>query len=262
MLKRIIPIEPRGFCAGVERALKLAREALDTAECVYCIHEIVHNEVVIRALEEKGMRFVDTVDEVPIGATVLFSAHGVSPQVRERAAERDLRMIDATCPFVDRAHKQIRENFAAGLRTVIIGDPNHVEVAGYLGEAGACLPEDVRNGENVGKVVQTTLDSAEHEGVCTATRDRQDAVTRFNGDAVLVLGGAKSSNTRKLVEKAEQTGKRAWRAGSAQDVLALDFSEVETLGVTSGASTPESFFSEIMSLLEDIRAKANPLPAH
>jgi 4-hydroxy-3-methylbut-2-enyl diphosphate reductase len=247
---RIIPIFPRGFCAGVERALKIAEGALKSGETVYCIHEIVHNETVVRSLENKGMRFVETVDEVPIGAKVLFSAHGTSPAVRKLAEERNLRTVDATCPFVAKVHDIIKLNFAQGLRTAVIGNPSHAEVIGYLGEPGACLPEDVKEGEKTGTVVQTTLDSAEYDNVCTATRDRQRAVENFCGDAVLVLGSAKSSNTQKLVEKALKTGKRAWRVSSKEDLLAIDFSGVEILGVTAGASTPESFFNEIMALLE------------
>ena len=255
---RVEVISPHGFCAGVERALKMAHAALSGNPLpVYCLHEIVHNEIVVRELAAKGLRFVEAVEEVPEGATILISAHGTSPAVRKRAAARGLHVVDATCPFVAAAHAKIRENFARGMRTAIVGTPGHVEVSGYLGEPGACLPEDVKAGEKTGWVVQTTLDAGAHDGVCTATRDRQRAVREFvaaqrrvtSSIGVLVIGSGTSANTRRLVEVAGQAGAQAWRVGSLEELDHVDFSGVDALGVTSGASTPESVLRAILAAL-------------
>ena len=264
---RIEVIEPHGFCAGVERALKMAHEALsDGKRPIYGLHEIVHNERVVQELVAKGMRFVETVEEVPEGATVLVSAHGISPAIRTQAAARRLHVIDATCPFVAAAHAKIRENFAQGMRTVIIGEPGHAEVRGYLGEPGACLPEDVKPGEKTGRVVQTTLDAGAHEGVCTATRDRQQAVREFVAAnrqgasvvGVLAIGSGKSANSRRLAEIAEQSGATAWRIGSPEEIRTLDLSGIDVLGVTSGASTPETTLRAVLSTLSPERDSCIP----
>lgn len=251
---RIEVIVPHGFCGGVERALKMAYAALDEfPPPVYCLHEIVHNERVVGDLAARGMRFVSSVDDVPDAAVMLISAHGAAPAISAVAQSRHIRVVDATCPFVVAAHGRIRANFAQGRRTAVVGDPNHAEVLGYLGEPGACLPEEVRPGEEVGRVVQTTLDSTVHGGVCTATADRQQAVRAFvqtrqrDGTVgVLVVGGGKSANTGRLVETAAHEGGKAWRVASAADVGAIDFSGIDVLGVTSGASTPENILEEVL----------------
>lgn len=258
---RIEVIEPHGFCGGVERAIRMANALADRVkEKVYGLHEIVHNEDVVRELTAKGMMFVDSVSEVPDGAMMLVSAHGTSPVTFEEAERRGIEVVDATCPFVAAGHAKIRENFRNGMRTVVIGSATHAEVLGYLGEKGACLPEDVRPGEQTGCVVQTTLDAGEHEGVCTATRDRQAAVLRFvdsktsegvdvSAIGVLVVGSVKSSNTRKLAEVAERNGVKAWRIVSSDALASIDFSGIEVLGVTSGSSTPEETFDSVVSKL-------------
>lgn len=259
---KIEVLSPHGFCGGVARAIKMAQEALaargrekNGAATVYCLHEIVHSEQVVQELTAKGMCFVESVEEVPKGAVLLISAHGAPPAVSDAAAARGLRVIDATCPFVTENHQAIRANFAKGMRTVVVGDLEHAEVRGYLGEPGACLPEDVKPNEPVGRVVQTTLDAAAQEGVCTATRDRQQAVRDFVASArgasvgVLVVGGAKSANTARLAEIAENGGAKAWRVSSAEEVSRLDFSGLDILGVTSGASTPESLFQAVLRSL-------------
>ena len=279
-------IEPHGFCAGVTMAVAKAREALEDGGVVHCLHELVHNETVVGELKSKGMRFVESLDEVPDGGTVLFSAHGVGPAVRRAADERGLAVIDATCPFVARVHRQVREYAARGLPVVVVGHAKHVEVAGVVDEAldaGArvavvAAPEDVAAlpfslGEEVGAVCQTTLSGdvvrkvmealrARHPGlvtsataeVCTATRDRQEAVRRFvasGGDGVLVLGSASSSNTRRLAEIASESGAKTWRAVDAAEVSAIDFAGVRRLGVTSGASTPEEVFADVIESLKE-----------
>lgn len=255
---RVEVIEPHGFCGGVERAVRMANALAGSGRGkVYGLHEIVHNEDVVRELTAKGMVFVDSVAEVPDGAAMLVSAHGTSPATFEEAERRGIGVVDATCPFVAACHAKIRENFRNGMRTVVIGSATHAEVLGYLGEKGACLPGDVLPGEKTGCVVQTTLDAAEHEGVCTATRDRQAAVSRFvesntpksadiSAIGVLVVGSVKSSNTRKLAEVAERMGAKVWRVASPDGVAEIDFSGIELLGVTSGSSTPEETFRAVM----------------
>ena len=253
-------IMPHGFCAGVERALRMAHAALaeaggGAAPALYCLHGIVHNETVVQGLAAKGLRFVESVEEVPEGATMLISAHGTSPANRAVAAARRVKVIDATCPFVAATHAKIRENFEKGMRTVVIGATAHAEVRGYLGEPGACLPEEVAPGEITGRVVQTTLDAGAHAGVCTATRDRQQAVRDFvtahDGGTVgvLVIGSAKSANTGRLVEVAEQSGAQAWRIASPYEIKKCAFPHLDVLGVTSGASTPEEMLRAVLLAL-------------
>ena len=255
---RIEVISPHGFCGGVERAIKMAHELLDrTGGTVYGLHEIVHNETVVNGLTSKGMVFVESVSDVPEGATVLVSAHGTSPATFVQALERGLNVVDATCPFVSAGHARIRDNFKKGMRTVVVGNPAHAEVLGYLGEEGACLPEEVRPGEQTGTVVQTTLDAGEHEGVCTATRDRQQAVREFVNSqlskvGVLVVGSVRSSNTGKLADIAERAGAKVWRIAGVEDVAGLDFEGVDVLGVTSGASTPEDVYEAVLGALRNM----------
>ena len=265
---RVEVIEPHGFCSGVKGAVEKARRALSAGGPVWCLHELVHNKTVVGELKGLGMRFVESLSDVPDGGTVLFSAHGVSPAVRERAVERGLKVVDATCPFVERVHRAARDFAAKGMPVVVIGNPSHAEVRGIVGEAANAVvldPSQPRARElppKFGLVSQTTMNADEvaslvaelresHEvetmaEVCNATKVRQDAVKAFSGDALLVLGSANSSNTRRLCEVARC---RTFRAGTMDEVRALDLSGVEELGVTSGASTPESFFREVVSFL-------------
>jgi len=277
-------IEPHGFCMGVKAAVETALRALDVSgeEPVFCLHELVHNEAVVADLRLRGMRFVEDLADVPEGAGVLFSAHGVSPATRRLAAERGLRTVDATCPFVARVHRQVRAFAERGVPVVVVGHADHVEVCGVVDEtrdAGgrvavvassadvAALP--FPSGSSVGVVSQTTLagpvvrevlaalrmrfdrvETPPSADVCTATRDRQEAVRAFvagGGDGVLVLGGANSSNTRRLAEIAETCGARTWRVGTDADLAACDFGGVTRLGVTSGASTPETFLEHALA---------------
>ena len=278
-------LEPHGFCSGVKAAIETALRALAVSDApVHCLHELVHNESVVAELSSRGMRFVDDLADVPQGGTVLFSAHGVDPAVRHEAARRGLKAIDATCPFVARVHRQVRDYAAKGLPIVVIGHSEHAEVRGVVGEArdvgaqvsvvagaddvaGLTFDKDAR----IGVVSQTTLSSDTVNRVlgelrarfgcvettpaseaCTATCDRQEAVRAFvarGGDGVLVLGSAKSSNTRRLAELAEADGARAWRVATLDELDACDFTGISVLGVTSGASTPESFFAQAVERL-------------
>ena len=271
-------IEPHGLCAGVNAAIAKALKLRN----VYCLHELVHNEIVIGDLKALGFRFVDRIEDVPEGETVVFSAHGVSPRVREIAAARRLTVVDATCPFVANVHKAARAFARRGLPVVILGDPGHVEFQGIAGEVGdgnwltfeeamgkGKRAEGRGNGERlIGVIAQTTMNADEvarqvaelrtryavetTADVCRATKARQDAVRAFAGDAVLVLGSHTSANSTRLAEVAAATGKRAFFAGTMDEVRALDLSGVRTLGVTSGASTPERFFADVVRYLKNV----------
>ena len=271
-------IEPHGFCMGVKAAVEKASRtlSLSSGKAVCCLHELVHNEQVVADLKARGLRFVESLDEVPDGATVLFSAHGVAPAVRDEAQRRELAVVDATCPFVARAHRAVREFAARGVPVVVVGRPEHAEVRGVMGECAdarvVSMPDDVvalpfPEGP-VGVVCQTTLshdtvyavldalharyprlETPAAADVCTATRDRQRAVAEFvrgGGDGVLVLGSAGSSNTNRLVEVARAAGASfVARAGTLDEVRALDFAGVRRLGITSGASTPEDLLQGV-----------------
>ena len=260
-----------GVRAAVEKASRTL--SLSSGKAVYCLHELVHNEQVVADLKARGLRFVESLDEVPDGAIVLFSAHGVALAVRAEAQRRELAVVDATCPFVARAHRAVRDFAARGVPVVVVGRPEHAEVRGVMGACDGArvvsTPEEVAalpfpDGP-VGVVCQTTLSSGTVRtvldalraryphletppaaDVCTATRDRQRAVADFvcgGGDGVLVLGSIGSSNTNRLVEVARASGAAfAARAGTLEEIRTLDFAGVRRLGVTAGASTPEDFF--------------------
>ncbi len=277
----VVILNPHGFCAGVTGALRKALSLLgdpsrNPAVPVYCLHEIVHNEIVVGALRDRGMVFTDSLSGVPEGLTVLFSAHGVGPAVRREAAMRRLRVVDATCPFVTRVHTAARSFASRGLPVVVIGHAAHAEVRGILGEiedvAGSaavvsspddCSTPPLDGWGRIGVVSQTTMNSDDVRSIveelgrrhavettaetCRATKERQDAARAFDGDALLVLGSANSSNTRRLCEVARTP--RVFRAAAIEEVRAIDFSDVRRLGVTSGASTPEDFFNEVVAFL-------------
>ena len=264
-----------GVRAAVEKASRTL--SLSSGKAVYCLHELVHNEQVVADLKARGMRFVESLDDVPDGATVLFSAHGVAPAVRDEAQRRGLAVVDATCPFVARAHRAVRDFAARGVPVVVVGHADHAEVRGVVGEAPECRV--VASAEEVaalpfpassplGVLCQTTLsfgtvravlgalkaryprlETPAAADVCTATRDRQRAVAEFvrgGGDGVLVLGSAGSSNTNRLVEVARAAGASfAARAGTLEEVRALNFAGVRCLGITSGASTPEDLLQGV-----------------
>ena len=251
-------LNPHGMCNGVHAAVAAAEQSGGA----YCLHSLVHNEIVVERLKSVGCRFVEDIEDVPDGETVVFSAHGVTPAIRKRADEKGLRAIDATCPFVARAHRAAREFSRRGLPVVVIGDPEHVEVKGIMGEIDVF--REPRKGDRIGVVAQTTMDAEVVEArvdelrrdyavegvveVCTATRERQDAVRRFDGDALIVLGSRKSANTRRLCEVAQCPAEIASDLNDVRRV-AERFRSCSRVGLTSGASTPESFFFEALDLL-------------
>ena len=269
---KAVAIEPHGLCAGVNAAIAKAL----TLKNVYCLHALVHNEIVVAELKSLGYRFVDSLKDVPRGATVVFSAHGVSPSVRAEAEARRLTVIDTTCPFVAKVHREAAKFARQGLPVVVLGAPEHVEVKGVLGEIAAAGGSAARppRGSRVAVVAQTTLNAddvtAQVEelkrnyaveataAVCTATKERQDAVKAFcqthPGAAVLVLGSRTSANTGRLADVAKRAGARAFLASTMNEVRSLkdELESFETVGVTSGASTPERFYMDAMKCLTNV----------
>lgn len=272
MTKRVIVAAPRGYCAGVDRAVVTVHRALQKYGApVYVRKQIVHNLHVVKTLEEKGAIFVDELDEVPTGELVIFSAHGVSPAVREEAKSRNLRTIDATCPLVTKVHNEARRFAKQGLPILLIGHEGHEEVEGTQGEAPENItlvqhPDevdglDVPTDQPVAWLSQTTLSVDEtsqtvqklrekypqlldppSDDICYATSNRQAAIKEIaaDSDLVIVVGSANSSNSVRLVEVAAEAGaKRAERVDYAEEIDPSWLEGVETVGLTSGASVPE-----------------------
>jgi 4-hydroxy-3-methylbut-2-en-1-yl diphosphate reductase len=278
--KRVLLAEPRGYCAGVDRAVETVERALEKhGPPVYVRHEIVHNRHVVETLAKAGAVFVDETDEVPEGAIVVFSAHGVAPTVHTSAAERSLRVIDATCPLVTKVHREAAIHFKRGREILLIGHSHHPEVVGTLGQLpqGAVTlietAEDAatftpKNPDNLAFVTQTTLsidDTAEivamlkerfpnisgphKEDICYATTNRQLAVKKVAPvvDALIVVGAPNSSNSQRLREVAEREGcPIAILAQRASDLDWSRFNGIKSLGITAGASAPEVIVEEIM----------------
>jgi 4-hydroxy-3-methylbut-2-enyl diphosphate reductase len=284
--RQVLLAGPRSFCAGVDRAIEIVERALDRRGApVYVRKQIVHNTRVVGDLERRGAVFVDELDQVPDGATVVFSAHGVSPAVRAEAARRGLGVIDATCPLVSKVHAEARRFAADGYTVALIGHAGHEEVEGTLGEAPDSTvlvqtPQDVaaltpRDGERVAYLMQTTLsveEAAEVSGalrerfpvlrapgsddICYATTNRQAAVRAVaaESDLVLVAGSANSSNSVRLVETCERIGTPAHLIDSAADIQLGWLTGVSTIGLTAGASAPPAVVEEIISALAGLGA--------
>jgi len=277
-VEKIILAEPRGFCAGVDRAVEAVRSALRTyGRPLYVRHQIVHNRFVLEALVEEGAIFVEELGEVPEGQRVIFSAHGVAPSEWERARDRGLRVIDATCPLVTKVHLEV-ERYAREDRSVIlVGHAGHEEVKGTLGVApGRVLlvgsvqeaeVAEVPDPERVAAVTQTTLSvddtreimetlkrrfpamvAPKTDDICYATQNRQNAVKELveQSDAILVVGSKQSSNANRLVEVARMRGARAFLGDSLDDVRPDMLDGVRALGVTASASSPEWLVEQII----------------
>ncbi len=277
-VEKVILAEPRGFCAGVDRAVEAVRGALRAyGRPLYVRHQIVHNRFVLEALEREGAIFVDTLDEVPEGQRVIFSAHGVAPSEWDRAAERRLRVIDATCPLVTKVHSEV-EHYAEAHNTVIlVGHAGHEEVKGTLGVApGKVLlvgtveeaeALEVPDPEHVAAVTQTTLSvddtrdimatlkrrfpaiaTPKTDDICYATQNRQNAVKELVdvSDVVLVVGSKQSSNANRMVEVARMRGGRAFLVDSLADVDPGMIEGARSLGLTASASSPEWLVQEII----------------
>jgi 4-hydroxy-3-methylbut-2-enyl diphosphate reductase len=282
--RRVLLAGPRSFCAGVDRAIAIVERALERFGApVYVRRQIVHNLHVIRDLEARGAIFVEELDEVPDGAVTVFAAHGVAPPVRRDADERRLQVIDATCPLVAKVHTEARSFARRDYDIVLIGHADHEEVEGTVGEAPDRIriidgPADValldvRDPQKVAYLTQTTLAVDETAGVidalrerfpalagpasddiCYATQNRQDAVRALaeRADAILVLGSRNSSNSKRLVEVAERAGCPALLVDEAADVPPERLAGVRSVGVTAGASAPESLVQELVSALDGL----------
>ncbi|SHK93201.1 4-hydroxy-3-methylbut-2-enyl diphosphate reductase [Pseudonocardia thermophila] len=282
--KRVLLAKPRGYCAGVDRAVEAVERALEKHGApVYVRKQIVHNVHVVKTLAERGAVFVDETDDVPEGAIVVFSAHGVSPAVREQAARRSLRTIDATCPLVTKVHNEAKRFAREGFDILLVGHAGHEEVEGTSGEAPEHIQlvesvadvdkVTVRDPEKVVWLSQTTLSVDEtmeivralrerfptlqdppSDDICYATQNRQVAVKAMapQCDLVLVVGSRNSSNSVRLVEVALQAGAGAARLiDYARDIQPEWLDGVETIGVTSGASVPEVLVRGVLDLLAE-----------
>ncbi|HEX6795161.1 MAG TPA: 4-hydroxy-3-methylbut-2-enyl diphosphate reductase [Casimicrobiaceae bacterium] len=285
---QVLLANPRGFCAGVDRAIAIVEQALGRFGApIYVRHEVVHNRIVVDDLRRKGAVFVETLDDVPNGATVIFSAHGVARSVRATAAARGLRVFDATCPLVTKVHAEIAKMHEAGREIVMIGHAGHPEVEGTMGqcERGVYLVETVddvarlvvRDPSRLAYVTQTTLsvdDAAaivaalrtrfpgisgpKKDDICYATQNRQDAVKAMTAevDVVVVVGSANSSNSNRLREVAAQRGARAYLVDDAQALQASWLAGRARVGVTAGASAPERIVQEVIARLRALGAES------
>jgi 4-hydroxy-3-methylbut-2-enyl diphosphate reductase len=282
--RELVLASPRASCAGVVRAVEIVERVLaERGAPVYVRKQIVHNQHVVGELERQGAVFVDEVDQVPDGATVIFSAHGVSPDVRARAAERGLDVIDATCPLVAKVHAEARRFASAGREIVLIGHEGHEEVEGTVGEAPERVHVIATAGDverlqlddpnRVAYLTQTTLAVDETAGVvealrdrfpaavgpssddiCYATQNRQDAVRALAEDCglVLVVGAENSSNSRRLVEVSERAGCRAHLIGDASEIRPEWLADVGRVGLTAGASAPERLVGQVVDALDGV----------
>ncbi len=285
-LKRVVLASPRGFCAGVVRAIEIVETVLQSLPPpIYVRKEIVHNRFVVERLKQRGVIFVNELDEVPDGATVIFSAHGVSPAVREMARRKNFKVIDATCPLVTKVHLEAIRFAQEGYSIILIGHAGHEEVEGTMGEAPHCtyLVQSVQDveklkvpdPEKVAYLTQTTLsvdDTAEivaalrqkfpkivgprTDDICYATQNRQNAVKALakQVDVILVIGSKNSSNSQRLREVAISQGCPAYLIEGAEQIEPEWLVEAESVGVTSGASAPEILVQQVIQRLQELGA--------
>jgi 4-hydroxy-3-methylbut-2-enyl diphosphate reductase len=285
----LVLASPRGFCAGVDRAITIVEKALEMYGApIYVQHEIVHNKHVVQRLRNDGAVFVENIDEIPEGSHAIFSAHGVSPEVRKRADKRKLQVLDATCPLVTKVHREAQRYAQKEHTIILIGHHNHVEVKGTVGEAPEHIfvvgtVEEVSDlkipdEKKVGYITQTTLsldDTAEiitalkerfpeikgpaKDDICYATQNRQNAVKALSKevDLVLVVGAQNSSNSVRLLEVAETTGVKARRIESAAELDPKWLEEVRNVGITAGASAPEDIVQGIVAEISKMSSSSS-----
>jgi len=286
---------PRGFCAGVDRAIEIVDRAIELLGApIYVRHEVVHNRFVVNNLREKGAIFVNELDEVPDESTVIFSAHGVSRAVQDKAKERGLHVFDATCPLVTKVHMEVLRYSKEGRETILIGHKGHPEVEGTMGQYIKAFGGDiyrvdsplevhelnVNNPEKLGFVTQTTLsmdDTAiiieelrkkypsivgpKKDDICYATQNRQDALKKLadKSDIVLVVGSPNSSNSNRLKELAEKRGTIAYLIDDADDIVDNWFNDkTQNIGITAGASAPEILVEQVIEKLSSLGAEITP----
>jgi 4-hydroxy-3-methylbut-2-enyl diphosphate reductase len=284
-LEEVVLAEPRGFCAGVDRAIEIVERALvKFGAPIYVRHEIVHNTYVVNDLRAKGAIFIEDLDEVPPGATLVFSAHGVSQAVRREAAERGFQVFDATCPLVTKVHVEVAKLAREGFEFIMIGHKGHPEVEGTMGQLndGIYLVEDTADvqqvrprGDKLAVVTQTTLsvdDAAQilaevkrcfphvrepkKQDICYATQNRQDAVKLIapKVDVVIVVGSPTSSNSNRLRELAQRLGTEAYMVEGAADLQAAWFEGRRRVGLTAGASAPDILVQQVIARLRELGA--------
>ncbi len=286
---KILLANPRGFCAGVDRAIDIVNRALDSFGApIYVRHEVVHNQYVVDTLRDRGAIFVDELNEIPNDQIVIFSAHGVSKAVRQEAADRQLKVFDATCPLVTKVHIEVYRYCKQGFDLILIGHHGHPEVEGTLGQwdklkgTGTIYLVDsvaeaqaikVGQPERVAYVTQTTLsmddtrdiihalrerfpkiEGPKHDDICYATQNRQTAVRQLAAqvDLVLVVGSINSSNSNRLKELAERQGVNSYLIDGAADLQASWFEGVNAIGLTAGASAPEKLVKDVISSIQDM----------
>ena len=285
-LQEILLAEPRGFCAGVDRAIDIVEAALSKfGSPIYVRHEIVHNTFVVNDLKNKGAIFIEDLDDVPPGATLVFSAHGVSRAIQNEAQARGFQIFDATCPLVTKVHVEVAKLHKEGYEFIMIGHKGHPEVEGTMGQldSGIHLVEGVadvarvqpRQTERLAVVTQTTLsvdDAAEilaavkkhfptvrepkQQDICYATQNRQDAVKLMSGkvDVVVVVGSPTSSNSNRLRELADRLGAEAYMVDTADELQAEWFDGKSRVGLTAGASAPEVLVQDVITRLRALGA--------
>jgi len=282
----VLLANPRGFCAGVDRAIGIVERALELFGApIYVRHEVVHNKFVVDGLRERGAVFVEELDQVPDDATVIFSAHGVSQAVWNEAKRRGLKVFDATCPLVTKVHLQVARFARDGFEVVLIGHAGHPEVEGTLGQydgepGGIHLVEtpvdveslEVKHPGKLGFVTQTTLSvddtrsvidalkkrfpeivGPRKDDICYATQNRQDAVKGLarQADLIMVVGSPNSSNSNRLREIAEKSGSKAYLIDNAAEIQQAWLEDIDSVGVTAGASAPEVLVNEVVRQLEE-----------
>jgi 4-hydroxy-3-methylbut-2-enyl diphosphate reductase len=284
---KVVLANPRGFCAGVDRAIEIVERALEAfGSPIYVRHEIVHNRFVVENLRKQGAIFVDELCQIPNGSTAVFSAHGVSQTVRSEATERNLRIFDATCPLVTKVHIEVSRHCKSGRDVVLIGHAGHPEVEGTMGQWDPKTNQNhiylvesvddvsrlhVKNPTSIAYSTQTTLSIDEtrdvisalkikfpliegprHDDICYATQNRQDAVRRLTErcDLVLVIGSPNSSNSNRLKELAEKNGVTSYLIDGADDISTDWLIDKKQIGVTAGASAPESLVQAVIEKLK------------
>ncbi|MCA6925434.1 4-hydroxy-3-methylbut-2-enyl diphosphate reductase [Pectobacterium versatile] len=287
---QILLANPRGFCAGVDRAISIVERALELfGTPIYVRHEVVHNRYVVNGLRERGAIFIEQIEDVPDGAILIFSAHGVSQAVRNEAKNRDLTVFDATCPLVTKVHMEVARASKKGVEAILIGHAGHPEVEGTMGQysnadGGMYLvesPEDVwqlqiKDESNLCFMTQTTLSvddtyavidalrerfpqivGPRKDDICYATTNRQEAVRHLSdkADVVFVVGSKNSSNSNRLAELAQRAGKAAYLIDSSEDIQESWLAGASHVGVTAGASAPDILVQQVIQRLKELGGK-------